>query len=73
MDYDLEEAEFARMVLSRGQRRVVITDQSKFGRRGLVHVCGFDGFDELVTDAEPPVDIGDGLAKAGARLAVPGA
>jgi DeoR family glycerol-3-phosphate regulon repressor len=43
MDYDLEEAEFARMVLSRGQRSIVVTDHSKFGRPGLVHVCGFSG------------------------------
>jgi DeoR family glycerol-3-phosphate regulon repressor len=70
MDYDLEEAEFARMVLSRGRRRIVVTDQSKFGRRGLVHVCGFDGFDEMVSDAEAPDEIGDALARAGAKLMV---
>ena len=29
MDYDLEEAEFARMVLSRGSRRVVVTDHTQ--------------------------------------------
>ena len=75
MDYDLEEAEFARMVLARGARTLVVTDHSKFGRQGLVQVCGFDGFDELVTDRAaaaptlPPrcdaAGVGDGSVAAG--------
>jgi DeoR family glycerol-3-phosphate regulon repressor len=70
MDYDLEEAEFARMVLSRGTRSLVVTDHSKFGRQGLVQVCGFGGFGELVTDRAPPADIAAALAAAGTRLTV---
>ncbi|RWE58195.1 DeoR/GlpR family DNA-binding transcription regulator [Mesorhizobium sp.] len=72
MDYDLEEAEFARMVLSRGQRTLVITDHTKFGRQGLVQVCGFDGFSELATDRSPPRDIAAALGQAGARLSIVG-
>ncbi len=68
MDYDLEEAEFARMVLSRGSRRVVVTDHTKFGRQGLVQVSGFDGFGELVSDRAPPRDIAAAMDKAGAVL-----
>jgi len=71
-DYDLEEAEFARMVLSRGQRSLVITDHSKFGRQGLVRVCGLDGFSELATDLPPPREIASALAEAGARLSIAG-
>ena len=70
MDFDLEEAEFAKMVLSRGQRAVVVTDHTKFGRQGLVKVCGFDGFSELATDRPPPRDIAAALQEAGARLSV---
>jgi DeoR family glycerol-3-phosphate regulon repressor len=70
MDYDLDEAEFARMVLTRGSRRMVVTDHTKFGRQGLVQVCGFDGFDEIVTDSAPPEDIAAALREAGARLTV---
>jgi DeoR family glycerol-3-phosphate regulon repressor len=70
MDYDLAEAEFARMVLSRGQRSMVITDHSKFGRQGLVQVCTLSGFAELATDEAPPRDIAEALAAAGARLMV---
>ena len=70
MDYDLEEAEFARMVLARGARTLVVTDHSKFGRQGLVQVCGFDGFDELFTDRSPPADIAAALDAADVRLTV---
>ena len=73
MDHDLDEAEFARMVLTRGSRRVVVTDHSKFGRQGLVQVCGFDGFDELVTDRTPTADIAARLQEVGARVTVAGA
>ena len=69
-DYNLEEAEFARMVLSRGQRSLVVTDHTKFGRQGLVRVCGFDGFSELATDRPPPRDIAAALSQAGARLSI---
>ena len=69
-DYDLEEAEFARTVLSRGARTLAITDASKFGRRGLVQVCDFDSIDELVTDRDPPDDILQALYAAGTTVTV---
>jgi DeoR family glycerol-3-phosphate regulon repressor len=69
-DYDLEEAEFARTVLSRGARTIAITDASKFGRRGLVQVCDFTSIDELVTDRDPPDDIVQALHAAGTTVTV---
>jgi len=71
-DYDLEEAEFARTVLSRGARSIAITDAAKFGKRGLVQVCGFGGFGELVTDQEPPADIMQALHAAGTIVNIVG-
>jgi DeoR family glycerol-3-phosphate regulon repressor len=73
MDHDLDEAEFARTVLTRGSRRVVVTDHSKFGRQGLVQVCAFSGFDELITDRSPTPDIAASLAEANVRVTVTGA
>lgn len=70
MDYILEEAEFARVVLSRGIRKIVATDHTKFGRQGLVQVCGFDMFGELFTDLPPPDDIAAAIEANGARLVV---
>ncbi len=70
MDYVLEEAEFARVVLTRGTRRVVVTDHTKFGRQGLVQVCGFAAFDLLATDLSPPHEIAAAIEQAGAKLLV---
>ncbi|MCU9847010.1 DeoR/GlpR family DNA-binding transcription regulator [Defluviimonas sp. WL0024] len=68
MDYALEEAEFARLVLSRGERRVVVTDHTKFGRRGLISVAGFADIGEIVTDRAPTSEISSALEAAGATL-----
>ncbi|MCX7302973.1 MAG: DeoR/GlpR family DNA-binding transcription regulator [Hyphomicrobiales bacterium] len=70
MDYVLEEAEFARVVLTKGKRAVVVTDHTKFGRQGLVQVCGFDALGELVTDQPPPREIATAVEDAGAKLIV---
>jgi len=72
MDYDLDEAEFARAVLARGARTVVVTDHTKFGRHGLVKVCGFGDFRELVTDRLPPRDVVHALGEAGVSVQVAG-
>jgi DeoR family transcriptional regulator, glycerol-3-phosphate regulon repressor len=72
MDHDLDEAEFARTVLTRGSRRIVVTDHSKFGKQGLVQVCGFSSFDELVTDQSPAPDIAAALNDANVRVTVAG-
>ena len=68
MDFDLEEAEFARTVLTRGQRRLVVTDHSKFERDGLVRVCAFEAITDFATDKIPPTDISQAIEAAGARL-----
>jgi DeoR family glycerol-3-phosphate regulon repressor len=73
MDFDLAEAEFARMVLSRGRRKVAVTDHSKFGRQGLVTVCDLKTLTELVTDRNPPRDVLDALAAASVQVTLAGA
>jgi DeoR family glycerol-3-phosphate regulon repressor len=72
MDYDLEEAEFARTVLSMGTRKIVVTDHTKFGRRGLVQVTGFEEITDFITDKKPPDDIFAALVASGARLGIAG-
>ena len=73
MDFDLEEAEFARMMLSRGAQSYVVTDHTKFGRRGLVEVAGFGAIGNLVTDEPVADEIGAALAAAGTHLIIAGA
>ena len=70
MDYHLEEAQIARAVLEQGQTSYIVSDASKFERRALVQVCGFEGFDGLITNEQPPDDIVEHLAEAETRLEV---
>lgn len=68
MDYEDSEAEFARALLARADRRVLVTDATKFGRRGLVTVCAFDGLDALFTDAPVTGEMATSLEQAGVKL-----
>ncbi|WP_375590468.1 DeoR/GlpR family DNA-binding transcription regulator [Hoeflea alexandrii] len=70
MDFDLEEAEFARMMLSRGAHSYVVTDHTKFGRRGLVQVAGFEAIGNLVTDELVSDEIAATLEGGGTRLII---
>jgi len=72
MDSHLAEAEFARMVLSRGENRIMLSDSSKFGRTALIKVCDYDGIDRLVTEAAPPPALAAALASAGVSIDVAG-
>lgn len=69
-DYDLAEAEIARIMLTCGERRLVVADSSKFQKRGLVQVCALAGFSELVTEAPPPKPLSDALAAASVSVTV---
>lgn len=70
MDFDLAEADFARRVLSCGQRRIVVTDHTKFGRRGLIAVCPFSSVTQLVTDRAPPAPIAEAIARTDVQLLI---
>ena len=69
-DSSLDEAEFARMLLARGERRYILTDSSKFGRRALIKVCEFGEFETLVTERAPPPDLAASLAATGVSVDV---
>lgn len=64
LDYDLEEAQFGQAVLARGRRRVVVTDASKFGQKGLVRVCALADVDEMIVNRVPPEDLAEALSRA---------
>jgi DeoR family glycerol-3-phosphate regulon repressor len=68
MDFDLQEAEFARAVLACGERRVVVTDASKFGRRGFIRVTGFETLDAIITDTAPPSAVAAAVELAGVAM-----
>lgn len=68
MDYDMQEAEFAKLVLASGSRRVAVTDASKFGRRGFIRVAGFDQLDSIITEAPPPPEVAEAMTASGVAL-----
>lgn len=72
MDYDPGEAMLARTMLSRAERGILVTDATKFGRRGLAVVCGYDALDEIVTEAPVPASEAVALAAAGVAVTVAG-
>ena len=70
MDYHLAEAEFARIVLQCGERRLVATDHTKFNRAALVKVCDLSDVDVLVTDRPPASRLARALAASGTRIEI---
>jgi DeoR family transcriptional regulator, glycerol-3-phosphate regulon repressor len=68
MDYELAEAQFGSAVLRRGNRRLVVTDASKFGQKGLVQVCPFTEVHELLVDRDPPRELKAALELADVKV-----
>lgn len=71
MDYDPEEAAFARSVLASCRRRIVVCDSAKFGRSAFFRVCSLSGIDALVTEVEPTGRLAAMLSRAGVPVIVP--
>lgn len=70
MDYDTGEAALARAMLSRADRKILVTDTTKFGKRGLAVVCRYEALDEIVTDGTLAAGEARALADAGVSLTV---
>jgi DeoR family transcriptional regulator, glycerol-3-phosphate regulon repressor len=73
MDMAFEEAELARMALSRSDSRIILSDSTKFGKTALVKVCDFTEINRLYTDHPPPADLAAALVKAGVAVTIAGA
>jgi len=70
MDMAFEEAELARMALSRSDSRIILTDATKFGKTALVKVCDFSEVNRLICDLAPSPDLATALQKAGVNLTI---
>lgn len=55
--FDLEEAQFSRLIMQRAARRIMVADSSKFGREAPIVIGDPSQVDVLVTDQAPPPDI----------------
>jgi DeoR family transcriptional regulator, aga operon transcriptional repressor len=48
------EAHLNRLMIEASFQTIVVTDSSKFGRRGLSRICGYEDIDKVVTDSAVP-------------------
>ncbi len=67
-DYNIEEAEFARTVLSCGEVKTIVADSSKFNRTGLVKVCELKEIDCLIVNSELPDELPAIFQEAGIEM-----
>ena len=74
MVYDMQEADFSRVVIERAQKVIVAADSTKFERRGRapVRLVEPSVVDCLVTDATPPASIATLLREAGVAVMLAG-
>ncbi len=70
MDYDAEEALFARAAMHRSGTLTILADHSKFARAALLRVAEPARIARLVTDAPPPPALARALAGAGVVVLV---
>ncbi len=68
MLFDLEEAKFSRLIMSKSATRIIAADARKFNRVAPVTIGNPDLVDYLVCDAPPPDDIADACESWGTKI-----
>lgn len=65
---NLMEASLNRCMIEAAQKTIVLTDASKFGRRGFGKICGLDSIDEIITDENAPAQYVKALEDMGVEV-----
>ena len=65
MDFQDHEAELRRALVQQSSRRVILVDQTKFGRRGRVRTFDFGAVDILISDAPLQPEFNERFFRAG--------
>ena len=68
MNFDLQEAEVAKAMISRADEVVVIADDSKFGKRAVFDVATMSKISTIITNSTPPQPIVEAIRAHGVRL-----
>lgn len=66
------EAEIKRSVVQRGNRVVLMADQSKFGQSAVISFCAFEHLYAVVTDRMPPAPFLKAMERYDIKLICPG-
>lgn len=67
---NLLEANLNRSMIQAAQKTIVLTDSSKFGRRGFGKICGLDAIDQIITDDKVSPQIVTGLEEMGIEVTI---
>lgn len=67
-EFDPDFAWVKRTMLESAKTRILLADRSKFDRKVMTRVCGFEGIDHLVVDERPSGPLLEAIGKAGVRL-----
>lgn len=68
MDYSIDEAQIARVMIQQAAKITVLADHSKFGALASFGVCSLATIDQLVSDMRPPKDICEVFESAGGKF-----
>lgn len=67
-DYNMEEAQVARIMIAQSDNLIVLADSSKFNRVGAFRVCPLDQIGYLVSDTRPDRVLGGVLKEANVNV-----
>jgi DeoR family transcriptional regulator, glycerol-3-phosphate regulon repressor len=68
MDFDIDEAEIAKTMLSCADRRIVVSDHTKFNKRGLISVCPLSAIEDFIVDQKPSVGLTSAIQSSGGKI-----
>lgn len=67
---NLMEANLNRSMIQAAQKIIVLTDSSKFGRRGFGRICGLESIDQIITDDKIPSQIIKNYKERGIEITI---
>lgn len=67
---NLLEASLNKSMIKAAQKTIVLTDSSKFGRRGFGKICGLDTIDQIITDVKVPSQTVKALEDMGIEVTI---
>ncbi len=70
MDFNIEEAQIARLMIEQSQSLTVLVDSSKFNHLAPFEVCGLKQIDRLICDRLPPENLMKALKLANVKVIV---
>ncbi|MCC8155658.1 MAG: DeoR/GlpR family DNA-binding transcription regulator, partial [Tannerellaceae bacterium] len=65
---DMSEARINQQMIDASQKIIIMTDSSKFGKKGFCKICDFDKIHQIITDTNAPMHYVDMLRERGVEV-----